>query len=48
VFADGSLRVVDAGGYASVFAGVGAAYLLALALLLAAGRIEPIRLTDFS
>jgi ACS family hexuronate transporter-like MFS transporter len=41
-------RVVDAGGYAPVFAGVGGAYLLALALLLAAGRIEPIRLTDFS
>jgi ACS family hexuronate transporter-like MFS transporter len=38
-------RVVDAGGYAPVFAGVGAAYVLALALLLAAGRIEPIRLT---
>ena len=32
-------RVVDAGGYAPVFAGTGAAYVLALALLLAAGRV---------
>jgi MFS transporter, ACS family, hexuronate transporter len=39
-------RVVDTGGYAPVFAGAGAAYALALALLLAAGRIEPIRSTE--
>ncbi|MBI1792155.1 MAG: MFS transporter [Acidobacteria bacterium] len=36
-------RAVDWGGYAPPFLGVGAAYTLAIVLLLAAGRIEPIR-----
>ncbi|MBI3694159.1 MAG: MFS transporter [Acidobacteria bacterium] len=36
-------RAVDAAGYGPAFAGFGAAYLLALVLLLGAGRIEPLR-----
>ncbi len=36
-------RVVDRAGYAPAFVGTGAAYLLAITLLLSAGRIEPMR-----
>jgi ACS family hexuronate transporter-like MFS transporter len=36
-------RVVDLAGYAPAFVGVGAAYLVAIALLLSAGRIERMR-----